>query len=88
VNSHSSAAPFVDVVTVPDFSNPARRAGFTARALFFLASWSEYAGTARDAWRVHLVCVGEVPRVFALWPQKSARALNRWRRFPLAAAST
>ena len=70
----SSLAPRVDVVTVPDFSNPARRAGFTARALFFLASWGEYAGTARDHWRVHLVCVGEVPAcVRALADEVGAR---------------
>lgn len=49
----------VDVVIVPDFAgtNPAR---FAARTLFFLASWMEYGGRARD-FPLHVACIGDPP---------------------------
>ncbi len=48
-----------DVVTVPDFAG-ANAHIFEARALFFLASWMERAGAAKE-FPVHLACIGEPP---------------------------
>ena len=49
----------LDFVIVPDFAGP-RAARFEAQALFFLASWIEFAGQARR-WPLHLACIGEPP---------------------------
>jgi hypothetical protein len=48
-----------DVVTVPDFSLEEAKI-FEARTLFFLASWIENAGEARN-FPLHLACIGEPP---------------------------
>jgi len=48
-----------DVVVVPDFTGK-NASGFEMRTLFFLASWIENAGQARD-FPLHLVCIGEPP---------------------------
>jgi len=50
--------PF-DTVIVPDFSGPASST-FEVRALFFLASWIEHAGAARD-FPLHVACIGDPP---------------------------
>jgi hypothetical protein len=50
----------LDVVVVPDFRPEVART-FEARTLFFLASWLERAGRARD-FPLHLACIGEPPR--------------------------
>ncbi len=48
-----------DVVVVPDFSG-SKPFTFELRTLFFLATWMENAGNARD-FPLHLVCIGEPP---------------------------
>lgn len=54
-----SRRPF-DVITVPDFSQPAR-AVFEARTLVFLATWIEHAGESRG-FPLHLACIHEPPK--------------------------
>jgi hypothetical protein len=49
-----------DVVVVSDFSGP-RAPTFEVQTLFFLASWLENAGQARQ-FPLHLVCIGEPPQ--------------------------
>jgi Sulfotransferase family len=53
-------ASALDVVIVPDFRPDLART-FEARTLFFLASWLENAGRARD-FPLHVACIGEPPR--------------------------
>jgi hypothetical protein len=48
-----------DVVIVPDFDGP-RAYDFVLRTLFFLASWLENAGRARE-FPLHVACIGEPP---------------------------
>ncbi len=49
-----------DVVVVSDFSGP-KVLTFEVQTSFFLASWLENAGQARD-FPLHLVCIGEPPQ--------------------------
>jgi hypothetical protein len=48
-----------DVVTVPDFLGP-RSHVYEVRTLFFLASWLENAGKARN-FPLHVACIGKPP---------------------------
>ncbi len=52
--------PAFDTVIVPDFRDATRVGRFEPQTLFFLASWIEHAGDARD-WPVHIACIGEPP---------------------------
>ena len=54
----STSVPF-DVVGVPDFAGE-KPLLFEARTLFFLGSWIERAGAARE-FPLHLACIGEPP---------------------------
>lgn len=61
VNGSESSMPRAfDVVVVSDFSGP-KVLTFEVQTSFFLASWLENAGQARD-FPLHLVCIGEPPQ--------------------------
>jgi hypothetical protein len=65
--------PF-DVVIVPDF-RPGRAHVFEAQTLFFLASWLEHAGRARD-FPLHLACIGEAPASVRVLAERCGASLT------------
>ncbi len=60
-----------DVIVVPDFAG-AKAFVFEMRTLFFLASWLEFAGKARQ-YPLHIVCIGEPP-ASVRWLGKKCKA--------------